>query len=113
VDAFKSAIEPEAAVIVEQHVFWTRMTVNSIIARHPDEAATTARLLKNAGDFAEAFAPYYGQAIANRLGEHGLRSASSCGQSVFSSLQNKTEACGFLAAASDCLFDSVIARLLS
>lgn len=41
----------------EQHVYWTRLTVNSIVGRLPDEKETTARLLRNAGDFAAALEP--------------------------------------------------------
>lgn len=38
----------------EQHVYWTRLTVNSIVDRLPDEQVTTARLLRNAADFGAA-----------------------------------------------------------
>jgi hypothetical protein len=53
----------------EQHVYWTRLTVNSIIARHPDEKATTARLLRNATDFEAALEPLYGPIIAAKFAE--------------------------------------------
>lgn len=49
----------------EQHVNWTRLTVNSIIDRLPDESATTARLLRNADDFGAALELLYGPAIAS------------------------------------------------
>ncbi|MCL6458409.1 MAG: acetylglutamate kinase [Gorillibacterium sp.] len=52
-----------------QHVYWTRLTVNSIIARHKDEKATTARLLRNPTDFAAALEPLYGTSIANKFAE--------------------------------------------
>lgn len=51
----------------EQHVFWTRLTVNSILGRLPDEQATTARLLRNPDDFAAVLAPLYGAAVASRF----------------------------------------------
>jgi hypothetical protein len=51
----------------EQHVFWTRLTVNSIVGRLPDEKETTARLLRNATDFAAALAPLYGQETADQF----------------------------------------------
>ncbi len=51
----------------EQHIYWTRLTVNSIAGRLPDEAPTTARLLRNADDLGAAFRPYYGPALANQF----------------------------------------------
>lgn len=51
----------------EQHIFWTRLTVNSIIGDLPDAAATTARLLRNPDDFAAVLTPYYGPTIANEF----------------------------------------------
>ncbi len=51
----------------EQHVYWTRLTVNSIVGRLPDEKETTARLLRNPTDFAEALEPLYGTDIANKF----------------------------------------------
>jgi hypothetical protein len=53
----------------EQHVFWTRLTVNSIVGRLPDEAPTAARLLRNADDFGAALAPLYGPATANAFAD--------------------------------------------
>lgn len=49
----------------EQHVFWTRLTVNSIVGRLPDEKETTARLLRNPKDFAALLKPLYGAEAAN------------------------------------------------
>ncbi|WP_145048894.1 acetylglutamate kinase [Paenibacillus xylanexedens] len=58
----------------EQHVFWTRLTVNSIVDGLGDVDQTAARLLRNPQDFAEVLAPIYGSAIANEfeklLSEH-------------------------------------------
>ncbi len=48
----------------EQHVFWTRLTVNSIVDGLADVKPTTERLLRNPDDFAAAMAPLYGGAIA-------------------------------------------------
>ena len=53
----------------EEHIFWTRLTVNSIVGHLPDEKETTARLLRNATDFAAIFQPFYGQQIANLFAE--------------------------------------------
>lgn len=52
-----------------QHVYWTRLTVNSIVDRLADEQATTARLLRNPTDFAAVLEPVYGRAIAARFAE--------------------------------------------
>ncbi|WP_341278263.1 acetylglutamate kinase [Paenibacillus sp. FSL H8-0537] len=52
-----------------QHVYWTRLTVNSIVDRLGDEQATTARLLRNPTDFAAVLEPFYGRAIAARFAE--------------------------------------------
>jgi hypothetical protein len=51
----------------EQHVYWTRLTVNSIVGRLPDEKETTARLLRNPTDFAAVLAPLYGQETADQF----------------------------------------------
>lgn len=51
----------------EQHVFWTRLTVNSIVDGLADVKPTTERLLRNADDFAAVLAPLYGNAIANEF----------------------------------------------
>ncbi|SCX92877.1 hypothetical protein SAMN05720606_101482 [Paenibacillus polysaccharolyticus] len=51
----------------EQHVFWTRLTVNSIVDGLGDIQPTTARLLRNPSDFAQVLAPIYGAAIASQF----------------------------------------------
>jgi hypothetical protein len=51
----------------EQHVYWTRLTVNSIVGRYPEQQAATARLLRNPTDFGASLEPYYGKAIADRF----------------------------------------------
>ncbi|MEO2202877.1 acetylglutamate kinase [Paenibacillus pabuli] len=51
----------------EQHVFWTRLTVNSIVDGLEDVQPTTARLLRNPSDFAMVLEPLYGTAIANQF----------------------------------------------
>lgn len=48
----------------EQHVYWTRMTINSIAFRLPDLDATTARLLRNATNMGNLLIPFYGNTIA-------------------------------------------------
>ncbi|WP_256757874.1 acetylglutamate kinase [Cohnella sp. WQ 127256] len=51
----------------EQHVFWTRLTVNSIVGHLPDEKVTIERLLRNPIDFAAVLKPFYGVDIANKF----------------------------------------------
>lgn len=50
-------------------MYWTRLTVNSIIDRLPDEKETTRRLLRNPADFAAALEPLYGSVIAAKFAE--------------------------------------------
>lgn len=51
----------------EQHVFWTRLTINSIVDGLADADATTQRLLRNPKDFAAALAPIYGMPVASQF----------------------------------------------
>ena len=61
------ALNQSLRALWEQHVYWTRLAVDSIIDRGPDEQPTIARLLRNPTDFAHALEPYYGAANARRL----------------------------------------------
>lgn len=51
----------------EQHVFWTRLLIVSIMERLGDEDATTKRLLRNADDLADIYRPYYGSDVASTI----------------------------------------------
>ena len=51
-------------LVWEQHVYWTRMTINSIVFNLPDVDAVTARLLRNATDMGNLLKPFYGNRIA-------------------------------------------------
>lgn len=51
----------------EQHVYWTRMTIISIVNELPDEEATTKRLLRNAKDFGMLFNHFYGHRVAHEF----------------------------------------------
>ena len=61
-------------LVWEQHVYWTRMTINSIAFNLPDVDAVTARLLRNATDMGNLLKPFYGNRIAaefsNLIREH-------------------------------------------
>ena len=48
----------------EQHVAWTRMTIESAVFNSPDLPQTSARLLQNAQDMGAALKPWYGDSIA-------------------------------------------------
>jgi hypothetical protein len=66
-------------MVWEQHVYWTRMTINSIAFDLPDIDAVTARLLQNATDMGNLLKPFYGNRIAakfsNLIREHLLIAA--------------------------------------
>jgi hypothetical protein len=66
-------------LVWEQHVYWTRMTINSIVFDLPDVDAVTARLLRNANDMGNLLKPFYGNRIAemfsNLIREHLLIAA--------------------------------------
>ncbi|WP_028558782.1 hypothetical protein [Paenibacillus pinihumi] len=49
----------------EQHIYWTRLTVNSIVGKLPDVEPTTNRLLRNPDDFAAVLSVYYGPELAS------------------------------------------------
>ena len=51
----------------EQHVAWTRMTINSIAENLPDLDFVTNRLLCNASDMAAALKTFYGEENASRF----------------------------------------------
>ncbi len=54
-------------LVWEQHVYWTRMTINSIVFNLPDVDAVTARLLRNAADMGNLLKPFYGNRIAEKF----------------------------------------------
>ncbi|MBH5320479.1 acetylglutamate kinase [Paenibacillus sp. GSMTC-2017] len=63
----KVALNQKLRTLWEQHVFWTRLTINSIVDRLADEKQTTARLLRNPKDFAALLEPLYGPDIAHKF----------------------------------------------
>lgn len=52
-----------------QHVYWTRFFIISTIEEIPDLDYVTNRLLRNPGDFAKAFKPFYGEKRADEFKE--------------------------------------------
>jgi FOG: LysM repeat len=53
----------------EQHVFWTRLAILSIIFDLPDENFVINRLLQNPKDFAIALEPFYGSKAASKFSD--------------------------------------------
>lgn len=53
-------------LVWEQHVYWTRLTIISIVFNLPDVNFTTARLLQNATDMGNLLRPFYGNNIAEK-----------------------------------------------
>jgi hypothetical protein len=53
----------------EQHVFWTRLTILSIVFNLPDVDFVTNRLLRNPKDFKAALKLFYGDRIASRFAD--------------------------------------------
>ncbi|MFK7692538.1 acetylglutamate kinase [Paenibacillus sp. HJGM_3] len=51
----------------EQHVFWTRLAIVSIVFQLPDVSVTLSRLLRNATDMGNAIRPFYGDEAAKKF----------------------------------------------
>ena len=51
----------------EQHVEWTRMAVIALVHQLPETDMIVQRLLRNATDFANALAPFYGEEAAREF----------------------------------------------
>ncbi len=51
----------------EQHVAWTRMAVIGLVHQLPEAQLILQRLLRNATDFANALAPFYGEDAAREF----------------------------------------------
>ncbi|MDF2564585.1 MAG: hypothetical protein K0Q53_980 [Massilibacillus sp.] len=82
----------------EQHVYWTRLTIISLIGNLPNLKQTTDRLLRNASDFTQLFKRYYKDRDAMEFGylikEHLLIAAEliSAAKSNDQSLAENAEA---------------------
>src|SRR5690606_18352440 len=50
-------------------VYWTRMTILSLVFNLPDKDFVIARLLKNADDNGNIIRPYYGDRLANQYAQ--------------------------------------------
>lgn len=56
-------------LVWEQHVYWTRLMIVSIVFNLTDVNATTARLLQNATDMGNLLRPFYGNNIAEKYSD--------------------------------------------
>ncbi len=63
----KLDLNNEMRSLWEQHVFWTRLLIVSIIEGLHDEEAVTKRLMQNPSDIAKLFGRYYGGEVAKKL----------------------------------------------
>ncbi|MCM3757377.1 acetylglutamate kinase [Sporosarcina aquimarina] len=70
----KVSLKSSMRLVWEQHVYWTRMTIISMVFGLPDVDSTTNRLLQNANDMGNLLKPFYGNKIAamysNLIREH-------------------------------------------
>ncbi|WP_025783302.1 hypothetical protein [Sporosarcina sp. D27] len=70
----KGSLKSSMRLVWEQHVYWTRMTIISLVFSLPDVNSTTKRLLQNATDMGDLLKPFYGNKIAdmysNLIREH-------------------------------------------
>lgn len=64
-----SDLENHMRTLWEQHVFWTRLTIASLVFSLPDSDdsdAVVTRLLRNSVDMGNLLKPYYGNQAAER-----------------------------------------------
>ena len=59
----------EIRMLWEQHSFWTREAIMSIVLELPNEEVVVQRLLQNPKDFGRALRPLYGDFNAARFSE--------------------------------------------
>lgn len=57
----------DMAKLWSDHVFWTRLYIESALEKRADLKVTTDRLLKNQDDIGNAIANYYGKAAGSQL----------------------------------------------
>ncbi|MGG3944067.1 acetylglutamate kinase [Peribacillus psychrosaccharolyticus] len=61
-----SDLKNHMRMLWEQHVFWTRLTIVSLVFSLLDSDAVVARLLRNSVDMGNLLKPYYGDQAAER-----------------------------------------------
>ncbi len=65
----EQALNDHMRLLWEQHVYWTRMVILSMVFALPDVESVTARLLRNPKDFEAALKPLYGEDAAAKFAE--------------------------------------------
>lgn len=63
----RDSLKEKMRKLWEQHVFWTRLVIISIIDRLKDEQDMTERLLRNPKDIANLYLPFYGKDVAETI----------------------------------------------
>ena len=77
-------------LVWEQHIMWTRMLLISIAESLKDLDATQTRLLRNPGDIANVFRPYYGANVTNKI-EKLLTEHLVIGKNLIVALKNNNQ----------------------
>ncbi|SHO46751.1 LysM peptidoglycan-binding domain-containing protein [Anaerocolumna xylanovorans] len=68
-DTYLMILSNHMRLLWEQHVYWTRLVILSMVFGLPDTELVTNRLLRNAKDFEAALIPFYGEAVAAKFAE--------------------------------------------
>lgn len=61
------ALQNDMRMLWEDHIVWTRLAIISLTTGSPDTEATVGRLLENQADIGNAFKPFYGKAVGDKL----------------------------------------------
>lgn len=69
ISAEEQRLHDQFRLLWEQHVYWTRMAIVSILMSLPDEEYVSNRLLRNPKDFEVALRPYYGEINSQKFEE--------------------------------------------
>lgn len=76
----------------EQHVFWTRLVILSMVFDLPDVNVITNRLLRNPKDFKSALIPFYGEETAAEFANLLTSHLTIAAELVAASKENNTNA---------------------
>lgn len=76
----------------EQHVFWTRLVILSMVFDLPDVSQVTNRLLRNPQDFKAALLPFYGEETAAGFADLLTQHLTIAAELVAASKANDTAA---------------------
>lgn len=65
ISSMEQMLSDQFRLLWEQHVYWTRMYIISVVFDLPDVQYVTNRLLRNPKDFAEVMQLFYGEDVVN------------------------------------------------